>query len=268
MALGSFSRLLSSVLPARCPITGDIVEVPGLVSASVWSRVNWVEQPYCMCCGIRFDVPVGPGEHCPACLTDPPAFDHARSVMTYDDISRDMILAFKHGDQTHLVATFTPWIARIADEFRRDTDVIMPVPLHRYRLLARRYNQAGLLAQGLARVWQDVPHDPFTLIRVKSTPSQGHMTRVQREENVAGAFTVRDPSRVKGKRILLVDDVYTTGATVEGCARVLKRAGAASVNVVTLARVMRDHIIDEKRTRPPNQTASTRGAAAESATVE
>lgn len=257
MTLKSFSRLVSSILPARCPVTGEIVEAPGLVSASVWSRVNWVEQPYCACCGIRFDVPVEVGENCPACLTDPPFFDHARSVMTYDDVSRDMILAFKHADQTHLVATFTPWLARIADEFRSGTDVIIPVPLHRSRLLARRYNQAALLAGSLARVWQDVPHDPFALVRVKATPSQGHMTRAQRLTNVAGAFAVPDPARVDGKRILLIDDVYTTGATVQGCARVLKHAGAVSVNVVTLARVMRDVVLDEgeEEIKPPSQSA-------------
>lgn len=233
-----FNTFLATILPPRCPVSGDVVATPGLISPRVWGQLDFIARPFCACCGIRFDIPAEVDDVCPACLTEAPAFDHARAVMAYDGMSSEMILGFKHGDQTHLTRTFAPWLARASEEFRDQTDMIVPVPLHRWRLFSRRYNQAALLSGALARLW-GVRHDPLCLQRVKATPSQGHLTRTQRLENVAGAFAVADPVQVRGKNILLVDDVYTTGATVNGCARVLKRAGAKCVNVVTLARVMR-----------------------------
>lgn len=230
--------LFETILPARCPISGDIVSGPGLIAPRVWTRLDFIERPFCACCGVRFEIPADIDDLCPACLAEPPVFNRARAVFTYEEVSREMILGFKHGDQTHLTTTFIPWLVRTAAEFRDGVDLVMPVPLHRFRLLARRYNQAALLAAGLARVW-DVPHDPFSLVRRKNTVAQGHMTVAERHENVTGAFAVRYADRIKGKNIVLVDDVYTTGATVSAATRVLKRAGAARVDVVTLARVMR-----------------------------
>jgi ComF family protein len=161
-------------------------------------------------------------------------------VLAYDDASRGLILGFKHADRTHAAPAFARWMARAGAELLLTADVIAPVPLHWSRLLARRYNQAALLGNGLA-VLMNKASVPDLLIRRRRTPSQGHLSRSERLRNVAGAFAVR-PSRlpqVRGRRILLVDDVLTTGATVSACAAVLRRAGAASIDVLSLARVVR-----------------------------
>lgn len=230
---------LNAILPARCPITGKIVEQPGQIHSSAWSDVHFMAGPLCSCCGIEFSIDIQGDNICSSCIELNPEYDRARAVFIYDAGSKDMILKFKHADHSFLLTSFTPWLSQYGAFFRDQTDIIVPVPLHRFRLLKRRYNQAAILAQALAREWGAV-YDPITLYRRKATPSQGHMTKAQRAENVSAAFDVRGIKPFTGKRVLLVDDVYTTGATVNACARVLKRAGAAEVNVLTLARVQSD----------------------------
>ncbi len=230
---------LNAILPARCPITDKIVEQPGQIHPSAWSDVHFMAGPLCSCCGIEFSIDIQGDNICSSCIELSPEYDCARAVFIYDAGSKNMILKFKHADQPFLLKTFLPWLSQYGALFRDHTDVIVPVPLHRFRLLKRRYNQAALLAQALARAWGTV-YDPVTLYRRKSTPSQGNMTKSQRAENVSAAFDVRGTKPFSGKRVLLVDDVYTTGATVNACARVLRRAGAAQVNVLTLARVQSD----------------------------
>src|SRR5262249_23265836 len=147
--------------------------------------------------------------------------------------------ALKHADRLDLVPGFAHWLVRVGKAALDDSDVIVPVPLHRWRLWSRRYNQSAELARRLGREFR-LPADPFVLIRSRSTPSQGVMVSAKaRRRNVLAAFKVPDPARIAGRKILLVDDVVTTGATVEACARALKRAGAAKVHVLALARVVR-----------------------------
>jgi ComF family protein len=167
-------------------------------------------------------------------------FDRARAAFAYDDASRRLILPFKHADRTQATPWFGRWLARAAGELAADADIVAPVPLHRWRLFRRRYNQAALIALALAREAAR-PAIPDLLLRRRATRSQGRLSRAGRARNVAGAFAVneRHSARVTGRRVLLVDDVMTTGATVEACADVLKRAGAAAVDVATLARVVR-----------------------------
>ena len=213
----------------------------GTLCGSCWSEIDFIVPPFCNCCGLPFAYDVGPEALCSACHKEVPAFDRARAVMRYDSVSRKLVLAFKHGDRTEGAAAYGEWLARAGAELLAGAEAILPVPLHRRRLLARRYNQAALLAQALAResglpVWHDL------LLRRRNTPSQGHLTPAGRWRNVAGAFAVNPKSRhqIQGRRLLLVDDVMTTGATVATCAAVLKRAGATSVSVLVLARVLRD----------------------------
>ena len=178
---------------------------------------------------------------CGACLADPPDFDQARAVMRYDDASREPILAFKHADRLEFVPVFSRWLCRSGQALLDDSDVIVPVPLHRARLWSRRYNQAAELARALASA-SGREFVPDALIRARRTPSQGEMpSRMARRRNVEGAFKVAKDrvSLLRGKRVLLVDDVLTTGATVNACARSMKRAGAAKVAVLALARVVR-----------------------------
>lgn len=231
----ALTTLIDAVLPARCPLTGAIVAAPGLVVPEVWRDLDFIASPLCACCGLRFDLPVEDGTHCPTCLAKPPDFDCARSVLAYDDISREMILSFKHGDKTHLTATFIPWLHRVAQELITPQTIIVPVPLHWTRMLARRYNQAGLLAQALAKTLNR-PYRPDALARRRATPSQGHLTRAQRHDNVATAFVA--PKPMTNLDILLIDDVYTTGATLNACAKTLKKAGAQHVTALTLARAL------------------------------
>ncbi|HEU0117134.1 MAG TPA: ComF family protein, partial [Alphaproteobacteria bacterium] len=162
----------------------------------------------------------------------------ARAAMLYDDASKRLILSFKHSDRTHTSRALASWILRAGQDFMAETDAIIPVPLHRWRLFKRRYNQAALLAVEIGKragkpVWAD------GLMRLRPTPIQGHLNRKQRHANVHAAFALnsRHAEHIKGKNLTLIDDVLTTGATVNECSRVLLKAGAASVRVLTLARV-------------------------------
>lgn len=160
--------------------------------------------------------------------------------MTYAEASRRFVLAFKHADRTDAAPAWGAWLARAGAEVIADADLVVPVPLHRYRLIARRYNQAALMAQALGRV-AELPVLVDALVRTRATPSQGRMSRTQRERNVAGAFAVtqRRAEMLSGRRVILVDDVMTTGATLTACIRPLLSAGVANVDVLTLARVVR-----------------------------
>lgn len=227
------------VLPPRCPETGTIIVGPSGLAAEAWERFHFLSDPSCACCGLPFDVDVVAGTLCAACDAHRPDFDRARAVLAYDENSKPLILRMKYGDRTDFAPVLAGWMARAAGSLLGTADLIVPVPLHRMRLIHRRFNQAALLARPLARAG-DVDVVPDLLQRVRNTPSQGHLSKLARRRNVAGAFQLRPKYRsaVRGKRVLLVDDVFTTGATLGECARVLRRAGAAAVDAVTLARVV------------------------------
>jgi ComF family protein len=161
-------------------------------------------------------------------------------IAPHDEVSRGLLLGFKHGDRTDGAPAFGGWLARAGDDLIEDCDVILPVPLHRRRLFSRRYNQSALLAQALGQV-TGLPVLPDSLRRTRNTPSQGRLSPAARRRNVAGAFKAAPGAaeRLGGRRVLLVDDVLTTGATVAACAQAIKQAGAAGVDVLTLARVVR-----------------------------
>ena len=252
-------RVLDLVLPPRCLACGELVEIQGTLCAPCWSAITFVTEPQCRRCGLPFAfetdrVAPGHGEQAPggeaagsegydcgACLAEPPPYGRARAVMRYDEASRPLLLSFKHGDRTESADPFAAWMARSGAELLKEAELIAPVPLHWRRLLARRYNQAALLARPLAR-HHGLTAVPDLLLRRRATPSQGRLSRAERQRNVAGAFAV-NPARAPllvGRRLLLVDDVMTTGATVAACARAALRAGAASVDVLVLARAVRD----------------------------
>ena len=235
------TQALDTVLPPRCVVNGEIVEVQGMISPQAWSELDFIGDPMCASCGFPFDFEVEEGSLCAGCLEHPPPYEKARSALTYNDISRDIILGFKHADKTHLVKAFVPWLRRAGQEMLQEADMIVPVPLHRRRLLARRYNQAALIAKALAKE-QGLQCEVDLLERVKATPSQGHLRIKERYKNVRRAFALNPKAKVdvKGKTVLLIDDVYTTGATVKECTKVLLKAGASKVYVLALARVVRD----------------------------
>jgi len=218
-------------------VGGEAVQWSGLTPPA-WGRIAFIEAPACDGCGTPFDYDLGPGARCQACLDRPPAFDHARAACLYDEHARDLILKLKHADRTDLAGVFARWLARAAADLLPDIDAVTPVPMPRWRLLRRRYNQAAEIARPLAR-GAGIAYFPDALVRRRAGPTQAGKSGAERRLNVAGAFEVSRAwrARVKGRRILLVDDVLTTGATAEGCANALKAAGAARVDVAVIARV-------------------------------
>lgn len=241
------TKTLDFLLPPICPVTAERVAAPGLLSASAWEGLEFIEKPWCPQCGQpqNFAVIEGAGEHdmlCAHCLTDPPAFDTVRSVWRYNDMSRGLILRFKHGDQLQLARSFAAHLWRGLLDIPAHPSVCIPVPLHRFRLLKRLYNQSALLAQVICKENKEIKYQPDVLRRVKATKSQGHMSGEARAKNVKNAFQVPDNKKewIGGRNVLLVDDVYTSGATVRACAATLKKAGAVRVDVLCLARVVRE----------------------------
>jgi ComF family protein len=233
--------VLDFVFPPLCIGCRATVAEPAGLCAECWQKIAFLDGPCCVCCGLPFELDPGPGTRCAACHADPPAFDSARAVMRYDEASRGPILALKHADRLDLVPGFVRWLDRVGRALLDDSDFIVAVPLHPTRLWGRRYNQSAELARGLARL-AGKPTAPLALTRIRATPSQGEMPSAKaRRRNMRGAFQV-PPERgatVKGRSVLLIDDVLTTGATVDACARALKRAGAQKVHVLALARVVR-----------------------------
>lgn len=205
-----------------------------------WSQVTFLDDPCCGSCGFPFDYSsFETGEvTCAGCVAYPPAYDHARSAIAYDDYSRDMILSFKHGGRTEAVQMFALQMKRAGHDLLRSADRLMPVPLYKRRLVRRRYNQAALLTRALTK-YTGIKANYEDLYRKRATDSQGGKSASGRRRNVQGAFALRKNINIKGQHIVLIDDVMTTGATLNACARVLKRGGAARVDALTLSRVVK-----------------------------
>ena len=233
--------VLNAVLPPQCLSCGVTVERNGSLCSKCWEAVSFISPPYCALCGFPFEFDQGAGALCAACHQMRPAFDRGRAVMRYDQASRPFLLGFKHGDRTEGAPAYGAWLARAGRELVREAGVIAPVPLHWTRLWTRRFNQSALLAQALGKVAEKAVQ-PDLLLRQRATPPQGRLSRSQRRQNVAGAFAL-NPAHADdaaGQSVLLVDDVWTTGATLSACAAALRKAGAARVDVLVMARVLRD----------------------------
>ncbi len=231
--------VLDLLLPAEC-LTCDVpVAVQGQLCVDCFRRTGFVTEPLCRRCGVPF-VYAGQGGSerlCPECRRHPPRYNRARAALRYDEQSKKIVLGLKHGDRTEHAMGLARHMARAGVALLRDADLLVPVPLHRWRLLARRYNQSALLAKALARL-SDRPTLLDGLQRIRATESLGEHSAAERAEIVAGAIAVR-PSRagrIAGRRVLLVDDVLTSGATANVCADALRAAGATGVDVLVAAR--------------------------------
>jgi ComF family protein len=233
--------LLDLILPPRAFDDGAHAQSPGL-STEAWSRITFLEAPVCDGCGAPFEHDLGQGVRCAACTSRPRVFSRARAACLYDEASRDLVLQLKHADRTELAGLLSTWIGRAGADLIEECDAIAPVPMRRWRLLRRRYNQAAELARPLAHRFKR-PYLPEALVRVKAG-SQAGKSATGRRRAVAGAFEVPKAQRpkVEGRRILLVDDVMTTGSTADACARALLRAGARAVDLAVVARVRDVHM--------------------------
>ena len=231
--------VLGLVYPPTCPGCGAATAQSHALCPACWAQLRFIERPYCQRLGTPFAVDHGTGPLLsPRAMADPPVFGRARAAVLYDGIARDLVHRLKYDDRLDLAPTLVRMMATAGAELLGEADCLVPVPLHRWRLWRRRFNQAALLAQGIAAL-TDLPADTRTLVRAKATRSQVGLSRAARARNLQGAFRVPKAARpgLQGRRILLIDDVTTTGATANAASRALLRAGAASVDVLTFALV-------------------------------
>jgi len=234
-------RSLDVALPPLCPACRDLVTDTGLCP-TCWSKLGFISAPYCPRLGIPFAYDPGPGILSMQAIADPPAYQRARAAVRYDDVARTLVHALKYQDRTDLAPAMGRWMARAGRELLEDADVLVPVPLHWRRGWSRRYNQSGALARSIERQ-SGVKMISEALRRVRSTQQQIGLSRSQRASNVQGAFKVAADrqSEIQGRRVVLIDDVLTSGATADACARALLRAKAAQVDVLVFARVVDTH---------------------------
>ncbi len=230
---------LDALLPPRCLACAAPVDAPHRLCGRCWAEADFIVPPLCAVCGLPFDIDPGEEALCGSCAALRPDFDRARAALRYGGVARTLALRFKHADRTDLAPALSRWMVGAGRALLTEADVIAPVPLHRLRLFARRYNQAAVLAAAVARL-SERPFAPDLLRRTRRTPSQAGLSRSARIRNQRGAFAVRSryAGRIRGARVVLIDDVMTTGATAGACARALRRAGAARIDVLTLARVV------------------------------
>jgi ComF family protein len=232
-------RGLRLVYPPACVACGAATaDVQGLC-AGCWGRIGFITAPYCERLGTPFAIDLGGPLHSPAAIADPPVFGRARAVCRYDDVARELVHKFKYGDRMELGVALGRMMGLAGAHLLDEADVLVPIPLHRVRIWTRRFNQAAVLARIIGQP-RKLPVASRTLVRVKHTRPQVGLSRPQRADNLQGAFRVADGGRaaIEGRRVLLIDDVLTTGATANAASRVLLRAGAAKVDVLTFARVV------------------------------
>lgn len=232
-------RFIDTVFPPRCGACGAAVEKQGTLCAECWSAISFIAPPLCACCGFPFESELDEGALCGKCIKKAPPYDALRVAFRYEEGSRRQILGMKYYDRTVMVPTFGKWLAQAGKEFTGKADVIMPVPLHPRRLLRRKYNQAGLLAYALAQEVK-LPVLPDGLVRKRYTVPQASLPRKERLRNLSGVFEVNPRCRehLQGLNVLLVDDVVTTGATIEACCKALRKAKAEKIYVLALARTV------------------------------
>jgi ComF family protein len=229
---------LDTLYPPICLACRAATSEAGALCSTCWRAMRFIERPFCDRLGTPFEHDLGEGLLSPQAVTDPPVFQRARAVARFEDgPSRRLVHRLKYSDRGELARPMGAWMARAAADVLADADAITPVPLHARRLWTRRFNQAAALAREVARR-SSKPFEPALLRRIKATRSQVGLTREQRVQNMQGAFRAAPAAPVRGRRIVLVDDVLTSGATANAAARALLKAGATQVDLIVFARVV------------------------------
>ena len=233
-----FGKLLNFLFPPTCPICGDDVESHGALCAKCWAGFNWISNPKCFKCGYPFPADLDLGSHpmCPHCAAGENDLDFIRSACVYDDFSKNIMLPFKHASALKYQTIMSRAMINALRDLNLDVDIVIPVPLAWRRLFKRGYNQATLLARPIAKYF-NAKLDVDVLSR-KYKPDMGRKNAKQRRENVHGVFKILNPNKIRGKKILLVDDVMTSGATFYELNRVLRKAGVSAVYAVSFCRVV------------------------------
>lgn len=241
LARSAARAAVSLIYPPSCVGCGGATGEPHALCPRCWGGIGFIERPYCERLGTPFAVDFGGPLLSPAAFADPPVFRRARAVCRYDGTARDLVHRLKYGDRLELARALGGMMGRAGGELLAGADALVPVPLHRTRLWLRRFNQAAALAQVVGR-GAGVAVDPFALVRRKRTRPQVGLSRAERADNLQGAFRVPEDARprLEGRRIVLVDDVLTTGATANAASRALLRGGAQAVDVLVFARVVHD----------------------------
>ena len=240
LARGVSRGLVDFVLPPVCMACRAAVDEPGCLCASCWSRIGFIERPICDRLGIPLAYGLDGETHVSAAArADPPAYGRARAVALFGEVARDLVHALKYADRLDVAPPMARMMARAGADILAGADALVPVPLHGLRLWRRRFNQSALLARGVSAS-SGVAVRTGWLVRRKATIPQVGLDRAARAGNVAGAFAVPEVARaeLEGLRVVLVDDVLTTGATLDACVKALTRAGAAGVDVLVFARVV------------------------------
>lgn len=240
LAVSVLKPLVDLVLPPRCPGCGVLVEDDLQFCGDCWNALRFISAPACTACGKPFAQGRDDDLVCAECLAHPPLHDGIKAAVLYDDLSRSIVLRLKHGGKIGLARLVAKHLERHLPADASDV-VLVPVPLHRWRLWRRGFNQSILIARALAAK-RSLKIETDVLRRTRATPPLKGMTRQQRAVAVRGVFDIpaarRD--RIAGRHVLLIDDVYTTGATANACVRLLKKAGAARVTIFCWARVLRE----------------------------
>ena len=235
---GALHRAVEFIYPPQCVACESATQTPHSLCVSCWNALPLISKPYCERLGVPFAVDFGAGMLSPAAIADPPRFDRARAVARHRDSAKALVGKFKYGERLDLARLMARMMVQAGADILPETDLLVPVPMHRLRLWRRRYNQAALLANEVGRL-TGIPVDLDALQRVRHTRAQVGLGRSERQQNLAGAFRVspaHEPA-IAGRRVVVIDDVRTTGSTLNACAHILRKAGASRIDVLTFTLV-------------------------------
>lgn len=241
------TALQQTLFPDTCLTCARRVSTQGTLCPNCWARLHIIERPYCEITGSPFAHDFGQGFVSAEAIANPPPFRRARAAAIHNGVARQLVTNLKYNDRNELARWMAKWMVRAARELTASADLVVPVPLHRWRHWSRQYNQSAELARFFAAE-TELAFMPQVLRRIKNSKPQVGLTADQRRRNVSGVFKVPDEQNihVNGRAIILIDDVFTTGATVEAATKALLKAKAASVDVVTFSRVVLDHLEEDR----------------------